>query len=161
MKTPLRHAILKALEKIVRDELKDSGEAVVAELTAEGVGRITPMLPDGSKLGTLTIAEPKPKRTGGDLEWVKANVPTAVISLPEKTIPAEEHADPALVEAFLDSLMEMDGEFYTKDGTLVEGVTVTQRKPYASMKFTDEGREAIAAQWRDGSLPMLTAISDD
>jgi len=163
----LQEVAMTALHKELGDTLGTLRADMQTALEEMGAERIAAKLPDGTKVGALTVSNPTPKPAITDEQ--------AFIRFVEDIAPGEimtvKVVRPSYAKKLLDD-MEQRGAAEIIDpgnGEIVEvdGVEMkTARAASHSVTFSEDGRAAIAAAWRAGhlahidGLPQLPAGSD-
>lgn len=154
----LESAALKALGDAIADRQKEVRAAMQEALTTSGASRVEALLPDGTKVATISRSTPKPAATVTDpdifLGWVRAHSPHNIVSR------LVTEVRPAYVTALL-AEMTAAGAAEIADRetgvvTDVPGVEIrATRAAGHSVRPVDGGREAIAEAWRTGALAHL------
>lgn len=158
------------LKKTIADRLKDDVDADRAEVFKSlykiydelGVKSLSIKLPDGAKVATFTVTEPKATDKTDDeklIEWLEDNgYGDQVLT---KTIPAKKVK--SLKTGFLGAIgAELVGDQYvTPAGEIVEGIKrVPAAKPKSfSVKYEggETGRQAVLDAWFSGELAGIDA----
>jgi hypothetical protein len=141
-------ALKDALGSQYADERGDLLEQLVAAQGELGVKSLDVSLPDGTKVATVTLTQPSTRVEVVDedafTKWVEANYPTEV-----QTITSVR---PAFRRVVLDEV------FVT--GQMPNGVQVRPAPTPTSfsVRYTPEGRPAIADAWRAGLLDWNPAL---
>lgn len=171
-----RFALLKAFADAIYAEIADNREIHTARLveryTEEGTKAFDVKLPDGTKVGSISLTVPKPTTTVSDeaafLAYCVENRPEALRKIagsPAVVTPATPdriEVDPksaTLILAF--SKPADDGAVVDERGVLIDGVTYTNAAApkQFSVRYEPDGREAIALAYRRGHLNQLTTGS--
>lgn len=171
-----RFALLKAFADAIYAEIAENREIHTARLveryTEEGTKAFDVKLPDGLKVGSISLAVPKPTTTITDeaafLAYCEYNQPKAVRivqgspAVVTPATPTRAVVDPksaALILAF--SKPADDGAVIDDNGVLIDGVTYTPAADpkQFSVRYEPDGREAIALAYRRGQLNQLTSGS--
>jgi len=171
-----RFALLKAFADAIYSEIADNREIHTARLveryTEEGTKAFDVKLPDGTKVGSISLTVPKPTTTITDehafLAYCVENQPEALRTIagsPAVVTPATPdrvEVDPkaaTLILAF--SKPADDGAVVDERGVLIDGVTYTSAADpkQFSVRYEPDGREAIALAYRRGQLNVLTGGS--
>lgn len=153
---------LKALADMVNDRIKTVKTELEKQLDETGVTRLDAVLPDGTKVATLSKTQPKPAALVVDgeafLAWVREHSPHNVMTVEQVRGAFQagllEEATKAGAAEWVDT---ESGEVHA-----VPGVEIREgRASSCSVRPVAGGREAIAAAWRDGrlaglDLPQLT-----
>jgi hypothetical protein len=163
-----RTAVLTTLADFINAELKASKAELQQRLKAAkedtGTQQIGLSLPDGQDVGKATLVQPKAAAVIVDekafLAWVRQVRPSEIVS---RVVTEVRPAWAALVLKEITAAGAV--KWCDKDtGELhdVPGVQMQGRAAYTLMTVPDEGRDAIAAAWRNGQLaalglPQLTA----
>lgn len=154
-------AALKALYDAIGEELKAVRAGVQAGLgeaeEATGTRQIKATLSDGTVVAKISLSEPKPIAVVEDedkfLAWVREHHPGEV----------ERRFITTVRPAFRDQLLTHMAKagaaevVDTETGVVeaVPGVELhTPRERSHSLRFEKGGREALAAAWRSGALPI-------
>lgn len=154
----LEEAALKALADTVMERLKVVKAEMQEALTSGGVGRVDALLPDGTKVATISRTDPKPAATITDsdafLTWVRANSPHNV------TTRLITEVRPAYTTALLAEMTAAGtAEVSDKETGVVEAVPGVEvratRSTTHSVRPTKTGRDLIAEAWRTGALSHL------
>lgn len=150
-------AVLKAL----RDAIDEQYTAARAGLTTSlvqawqdtGVKSIRASLPDGTVVGTITLAEPSDTLTVVDervfVRWVKVTYPSEVSTVTQ--------VRPGWRKSFLAGLPVADPPVDPSTGEVIPGVAlIPAGEPRTfSLRFARDGRDAVAHAWREGRLSSL------
>lgn len=171
----LRHdAVALAAITALKDALKgmeaDARAVVLDDLlalrSASGVKSADVLLPDDTKVGTLSLVQPKAlgARVIDDaafLAHVSQVAPGHIIHHPEVVTPAYDSVDPAFIEEYLPSLHD-DGTGYAvdEDGCCVPGVLIDAKAPTPKsfrLASSKEEKRALVQAWRDGKLKAIIA----
>lgn len=178
----LRFALLKAVADAINDALAeeraDHRDSLLERYDDEGTTSFDVRLPDGTQVAKISLAVPKAATTVTDedalLAWAKVNAPelveTEVIpAQPERTVvmPAtdevvDEFLHPKRVTELLARVKPAPGTDMVVDpdtGVVVDGVTHAPagRPKSFSVRYSPDGREALAVAYRSGELGHLTA----
>lgn len=153
-----REAVLKAL----LDEVKAAYESARTEVQHlldqqerfTGARQFSAALPDGSKVGTVSL-------TGGDATaqvtddeaftaWAREAYPAEAVTRLVKTVSA------AFTTKLLDEMTAAGVAVDPNTGERVPGVEIRPtRKRSHSVRFSTTGRDAVADAWRAGTLAPL------
>ena len=176
-----RFALLKAFADAIYAEIADNREIHTARLveryTEEGTKAFDVKLPDGTKVGSISLTVPKPTTTVTDphafLQYCVENRPEALRKIegapaaviPSVVIPAvPDHIDvdpkaQTLILAF--SKPADDGAVVDERGVLIDGVTYASAADpkQFSVRYEPDGRESIALAYRRGQLNSLASGS--
>lgn len=159
-------------QKTVLDVLKAQAEDTRAGRTADlltryaedGVKSVAVKLPDGTKVATFTLNEPKPRLEVPPealLEFVSEHYPDLVETVEHPPVEAwtERVVPPSALKAL--GLKATDsGDVVTKNGEVIPGAHATRDDP---SNFTvryeggDDGRERVIRAWQDGDLGHVIA----
>ncbi|MGW1997215.1 hypothetical protein [Embleya sp. NPDC001921] len=155
-----REAVLKALHDAIGDELKavKAETQTALDTTNKGVQQVAATLPDGTKVGTVSLTDPKPEARVTDpaafLEWVRENYKTEI----ERRMVTEVRA--AFITKILAEITAADtpqivdsetGEIHKVPGVEIKAT----RSRTHSVRLSAEGRAAIGAAWQAGELAHL------
>lgn len=163
----LANAILGAIEKTVKEMRTEQLEKLLAQYHDSGTKQFSVTLPDGTKVGNVTLPEKKAKFEVTDeeafLEWMESVNPLAieeVVVPPQPEMRYKRVKQPSL-NAFMKGLKPgPDGMAVDENGEIVDGVTHTPSGTPTSMTITyegkDAGRQAIIDAWRFGDLAGIT-----
>lgn len=134
----LQAAVMKALGTIVKD-VDDRVRRDVMTVLDPG-DRKSAVLPDGTKVGTVSVTEGRQGwRVVDDrafLEWVR------------------EHRPHAIVEQVRDSDKRAILDGIRKTGEVPDGVEPTQGAPYVTVRQSDDQAAAVVDAWRSGALDI-------
>lgn len=161
----LREAALKSLADAVAAELKTVKTEMQTELESSGASQVPAVLPDGTKVGTVSRTESKAAAQVVDdeafLAWVRETAPSEVKSRVVTEIrPAYQAA--LLAQMTAAGTAEIPDK-ETGEITEVPGVEVRAgRATTHSVRLAKGGAEQIIAAWQSGQLahldvPQLTA----
>lgn len=164
----LEEAVLKALADQIAARLRDVRAGMQAALDSTGASRVAAALPDGTKVATVSLSEPKPTAVVTDekayLGWVREHSPANVVT---RLI---TEARPAYTAALLAEMTAAGvAQWADKDTGEVHNVPGVEiratRARSHSVRPVKGGPEAIAAAWRSGqlahlNLPQLNAGED-
>jgi len=171
-----RFALLKAFADAIYSEIASNREIHTARLveryTEEGTKSFDVLLAGGVKVGSISLTIPKPTTTVTDpeafLAWCLDNRPDDVWFVkgePAVVIPAtQDHfeVNPKATTTILkESRPADDGAVVDVAGVLIDGVTYTNGAVPTSfsVRYTDDGREALALAYRRGQLNDLASGS--
>ncbi|WP_431781772.1 hypothetical protein [Streptomyces chumphonensis] len=165
----LHEAALKTLADAIGDQLKTVKAEMQAALEASGAARVDATLPDGLKVGTVSLSTPKAAAVVTDdaefLAWVREHSPHNVTSrVVTEVRPAYRTALLAEMTA-AGSAEVADKE--TGEVAEVPGVEIRAgRATTHSVRLAKDGADAIAEAWRDGrlahlDLPQLTGSAPE
>jgi hypothetical protein len=152
--TAYRLAVLKALRDAVAAEEANARVFALGDLTAAaedmGVRSVDVSLPDGTKIATLSLGGGTAKATVVDeakfTAWVQANHPTEIETV--------VRVRPAYVQAVL--AKAVDGYAVFAGGEVVDGVGPAVGSRSAVVRYTTDGREAVARAWQRGELTGIS-----
>lgn len=153
-----------ALVKVIKDRVADADRNGRADLLAQlvaaheamGVKSVSVELPDGTKVGTVTLTSPRAGVHIDDdafLAWVAAEHPTEVVRAVREPF---RRAIAARLKIVGDDVID------TATGEAVAWASVRPAadKPTSfSVRFADGGREEIERAWRDGRLDPLAHLA--
>jgi uncharacterized protein (DUF2267 family) len=154
----LREAALKTLADAVGAELKAVKAAMQEQLETTGAAQVHAELPDGTKVGTISRAVPKPAATVIDdaafLGWVRETAPGEIASrVVTEVRPAYRTA--LLAEMTATGTAEVPDR-QTGEIAPVPGVEIAAgRATTHSVRLAKDGAERIVAAWRSGDLAGL------
>lgn len=155
-----REAVLKALYDAIGDELKAARVEVQTALdtTNKGVQQVAATLPDGTKVGTVSLTDPKPEAMVTDpkafLAWVRENYETEI----KRRVVTE--VQPAFVSKILGEITAANtpqiidsetGEIHKVPGVEIKAT----RSRTHSVRLSADGRKAIGTAWQAGELAHL------
>lgn len=149
-----RVAVLSALRDAIADELTGAKEELSTALAAlhrdHGTDRTAAVLPGGEKVATISWVPSAVRFRVSDeaafSEWVLANHPTEV-----RTVLMVR---PVWQTVYLKNGLKASGSSAVDvdTGEIVPGIEAFNSAEYARLNFTDEGRGAVAAAWREGRI---------
>ena len=171
-----RFALLKAFADAIYAEIASNREEHTARLVEryadEGTKSFDVKLPDGTKVGSISLTVPKPTTTVTDddafLKWITVNRPGALRLVPAQpavvTPAAAEfwQVDPKAVTTILaEAKPADDGMVVDPDGVLIDGVSYlpAEAPKQFSVRYEGDGREALALAYRRGELNALASGS--
>lgn len=142
----LRVAVLAALGERITEAAKAARADLLAVMQEVGAERVAAELPDGKGVASVTLAASKGGRAyvADEAEfarWVAAEHPSEM----------EYTVRPAFRKRLL-------GELSTTCED-VPGVAYSDPQPYLSNRFKAAGKDAVAAAWADGSLPLVDLLA--
>lgn len=126
-----KKTIVDALTAEIKKDREDHIKPLLEEWRRSGNKAFSVTLPDGTKIGQVTLTEGKDATVIADdtafFMWMKANHPEEIetVEVPEVVIPATsfEQVKPAALNRLLESeFVQAGGEIITKDGEPVPGV---------------------------------------
>lgn len=149
--TAYRLAVLKALRDAVAAEEANARVFALGDLTAAaedmGVRSVDVSLPDGTKIATLSLAGGEDKvAVVGEIaftRWVEENHPTEVETVTR------------VRSSYLAAVLKAGG-VDTVTGELVPGVGAVPGSRYTTVRYTPDGREAVARAWQRGELTGIS-----
>jgi hypothetical protein len=154
----LAEAALKALADAVKTQLADVRERMQKEMETSGASRVDAMLPDGTKVATVSLSQPKPTARVTDEDtlraWVREHAPGELHSRVVTEI------RPAYLTSLLAQLTAAGApdlaDAATGEIAEVPGVEVAAgRASTHSVRLAEGGAEAIVEAWRTGALAHL------
>lgn len=157
----LEEAALKALADTIGDRMKVVKAELQTQLVSAGVSRVDALLPDGTKVGTISRPESKPKAVVLDdkayLAWVVQNAPDNIVSQ------VVTQVRPAYTTALLAEMTAAGVAQWTDEATGevhdVPGVEVKKvRETTHSVRSADGSRDVIVEAWRAGALKHLRLL---
>ena len=174
----LEFLLKKTIADLVKDEItenrKDVFEVLLEQYDNTGSKQFVVKLPNGDKVATFTVAEPKPRERIDDdklIDWLIENgYGDQVIT---KTVPArEERAVKTGALSAIGAELTDDGYYVTPAGEIVEGIeqVPAERPKSFTVRYADKLAPArIIRAWRSGELsevdagdvlPQLSAAAD-
>lgn len=174
----LEFLLKKTIADLVKDEItenrKDVFEVLLEQYDNTGSKQFVVKLPNGDKVATFTVAEPKPRERIDDeklIDWLIENgYGDQVIT---KTVPArEERAVKTGALGAIGAELTDDGYYVTPAGEIVEGIeqVPAERPKSFTVRYADKLAPArIIRAWRGGELsevdagevlPQLSAAAD-
>lgn len=161
----LEETALKTVIDAFTARLKEVRADMQAAMDTTGVSRLEATLPDGTKVGTVSLTNPKPTATVTDpdlfLQWVRTHSPANI------TTRLVTEVRPAYTTALLAEMTAAGvTEVADRDTGVVEEVPGVEiratRSRTHSARPVDGALETILAAWRTGqlahlNLPQLTA----
>lgn len=155
-------AALKTLADAVNARIKTVKADLEQQLDESGVTRLDAVLPDGTKVATLSKSQPTLSAQVVDgpafLAWVREHSPHNVMTVEQVRGAYQAGLLEEMTKAgAAETVDEATGEVHE-----VPGVEIREgRAPSCSVRPVDGGREAIVAALRDGrlaglDLPQLT-----
>lgn len=174
-----RFGLLKAFADAIYAEMDNNRAEHTARLVEryeeEGTKSFDIKLPDGTKVGSITLTVPKASIAVTDdetfLKWCQANRPDAVAvevtpAVPEVVIPAKpeqrrEYVNPKAITTILKDAKHVGDFVVTAEGEIIDGVTYRPAPPPSqfSVRYDTDGREALAMAYRRGELNTLASGS--
>lgn len=166
----LEFLLKKTLEDFIKVEVAADREAVFPQLLeiydAIGSKQFVVKLPDGEKVATFTIHEPKSTDQVDDealIQWLEDNGYDDQVltrTIPEKVIPAhEEKAIKTGVLGAIGATLTSEGVYVTPHGEVIEGIerVPAERPKRFAVKYEEgnEGRRKVIQAWRNGELNHL------
>lgn len=169
----LKKTILDAVAAEVKRDREEHLKPLVEEWRRSGNKAFSVTLPDGTKIGNVTLTEAKDATVISDdtafFLWIKANHPEEIetINVPEQVIPAKsyEQVKPAALNRLLEEEFGQAGDsIITKDGEPVPGVEFMKAPEpsqfsvtYAGAKAVDKDRtkQRLFQAYRNGELGHL------
>lgn len=146
-----RFAVLKEIASRVATA-KTAADCEIRDTWTPG-DRLTAKLPDGTAVGSVTLAKGKTSAKLTDQaayeEWVLATHPEQIETV---TI---TRVDPAYTERLMSAARQLGEPIDGETGTLVPGITVETGDPYPTTRLSTGAAEAIAAAWTAGELVGL------
>lgn len=140
-------AALTILEERVKQARDDARVAILQALDDLGGDSVRAELPDGTRIGKVSVSAPKPSPRVTDEDkftaWVAKEYPTEVVW----------HVRDSFKKAVLDKMRPTDaGAVFLDTGEIVDGITFVERDPFASCRFDPEGRDKLADAMRSGHV---------
>ena len=174
----LEFLLKKTIADLVKDEItenrKDVFEVLLEQYDSTGSKQFVVKLPNGDKVATFTVTEPKPRERIDDekvIDWLIEN--GYVDQVITKTVPArEERAVKTGALGAIGAELTDDGYYVTPAGEIVEGIEQipAERPKSFTVRYADKLAPArIIRAWRGGELsevdagdvlPQLSAAAD-
>ncbi|MEU5979414.1 hypothetical protein [Streptomyces sp. NPDC047315] len=154
----LESAALKALGDAITERQKEVRALMQEALATSGASRVDALLPNGTKVATISRSTPKPAAVVTDpelyLKWVRETSPANVVSR------LVTEVRPAYTTALLAEMTAAGtAEVADRETGVVEAVPGVEiratRAAGHSVRPVDGGRDAIAEAWRTGALAHL------
>lgn len=140
-----RLAVLKVLSDLVKTQTDDAKTSVTEQMTPGD--RLTATLPDGTKVASVTMAEPRASVKVVDeaafVAWVAEEYPGEIVQ--------------AVRESFRTKVLDAvrrNGAPIDHNGAVTRGVEIVERDPYVTVRPTSGASEAVAQAWRDGTVQL-------
>lgn len=154
-------ASFKALADAVADRLKTIRAAMQEAMDTTGATSVNATLPDGTKVGTIYTTDPKPTAVVTDEEklkpWIREH-----LGEQELTSRVAIEIRPATLAALLARITAIGTpQWPDADGVPhdVPGVEIRATRARShSVRFAKDGREAIAAAYRNGQLDLAALL---
>lgn len=146
----LRLAALTVIADRVEVEREATRAAIVDALDALGGDSVRAELPDGTRIGKVSITAPKPSARVLDEDalagWVAETHPTEVVWRVRE----------AYRKVILDrAIAGPDGEAVDPStGEIIPGIRFSERGRYPSMRFESDGRATVEAAFAAGVIPL-------
>lgn len=153
--SPQEMALRFALLKVLVDQLRTAKSVADCEVrdTWQTGDRLTAALPNGTRLGAVTLAKGKASARLSDKtayeQWVRQTHPDWVETVTITQV-RSEHTDRLIAAA-----SKLGEPVDAETGEVVPGITVTAGDPYPMVRLAAGAREAVAEAWRDGALGEL------
>jgi len=147
-----KKTIVDALSAEIKKDREDHIKPLLEEWRRSGNKSFSVTLPDGTKIGQVTLTEGKDATVIADdtafFLWMKANHPEEIetVIVPEKVIPATsyEQVKPAALNRLLEEEFAMeDGMVITKEGEPVPGVEYLKAPEPSQFSVTYAGTKAV------------------
>jgi len=146
-----RMAVLKAITERLKDA-KGAADCEIRDTWTPG-DRLTAKLPDGTAVGSVTLAKGKTTARLVDepayRAWVEATHPEQIETV---TI---TRVDPAYTERLMSAARQLGEAIDGETGSVVPGIKVETGDPYPSTRLGKDAGAAIAAAWAAGDLVEL------
>lgn len=146
-----------ALLKVIGEQLKAAKAGTDGQIagTWRPKDRSTAVLPNGSEIGTVTLAAGRTTARLSDeaafRAWVEKVHPdqmeTVTITRP----------DPGFVARLMSAAQKLGHPVDAETGEEVPGITVVQGDPHPMVKLDPDAAAVVAAAWQDGQLIELVA----
>lgn len=168
-----KKAVLDSLTAEIKKDREEHLKPLVEEWRRSGNKSFSVTLPDGTKIGSVTLTEGTDATVIADdtafFIWMKANHPEEIetITEPEKVIPARsyEQVKPAALNRLLeDEFVQADNMIVTKEGEPVPGVEFVKAPAPSQFSVTyvgaktadkDKTKQKLFAAYRNGQLAHL------
>lgn len=151
--TALKFAVLQILRKRLATA-KDVADVEINE-TWKVKDRNAAVLPDGTEIGSVTLAKGKTTAKLTDdqkyFEWVLENHPDEIEQVKVTRV------KPGFTERLLNFARQTGDCVNPATGQPVPGIVVEQGNPYALPILVADADELITQAWQDGSLMELVA----
>lgn len=149
----VRLALLKVLGEML-GETKGVADCAVRDEWHPG-DRLTAALPDGTCVGTVTLANGKKTAKIDNAidftEWARKAHPDQIETV------KFDRVKPDFAERLLSAARQRGVAVDAETGEVVPGIEVSQGDPYPMVKLTDDAREAVAKAWQVGELAELVS----
>ena len=146
-----RFAVLKEIASKL-SAAKKAADCEIRDTWTPG-DRLTAKLPDGTPVGSVTLAKGKTTAKLTDAaayeEWVTRTHPGEIETV---TI---TRVRPEFTERVLSAARQLGEPVDAATGEMVPGVSVEQGDPYPTTRLNAGAAEAIAKAWQDGQLAEL------
>lgn len=143
-----RFALLKTLGSKLA-EAKKAADCEIRDTWTPG-DRLTAKLPDGTSLGSVTLAKGRATARLVDepayTAWVETTHPEHIETV---TI---TRVDPAYTERLMSAARQLGEAIDGETGTIVPGIRVEQGDPYPTTRLSAGAVEAIARAWQNREL---------
>lgn len=119
-------------------------------------------LPNGDKVATFTITEPKAKEVTNEAElaeWLENNGYGDQVDTVEIPARVEKRAKPGALDAIGAQLVPDSGDFVTPAGEVVEGIQLAPApKPTSfSVRYEKGAQDRVIGAWQQGELAEVDA----
>lgn len=170
----LKKTVLDAITAEVKADRESHLKPLLDEYNRSGTKAFSVILPDGTKIGNVTLAEGKDAVAVKDQTafflWMKEHFPEEIetVEIPAQIVPASsyEQVKPAAFNRLLEHevFVERDGMVVTQDGELVDGAEFRKAAApdkfsvtYAGVKAADKERtkQKLFDAYRNGDLGHL------
>lgn len=143
------HAALKVVADVVKaqqDVTKDQLSTAMGDL---GVKSVTAKLPDGTELGSVSLAKGRVAARVKDpvafANWVAEQYPSEV----------EIRIRPAFEKSLLDDAKKVGSPVDRHTGEVIPGVEIGQGEPYLTTRLSEDAHGAVLAAIRAGDIQAL------
>ena len=149
----LHAAVLKVLADEIAARQMLVKAACAAAFTEAGASQAVPVLPDGTKVATVSLAGGDGKSAsvtddGAFLAWVKSRHPGEI----------EEAVRDSYKKKLLDGAKKAGRAYDPVTGEPVPGITIRDSQPYVSVRLKPGGHDAIADAWQAGELDAIDLV---
>lgn len=157
MTTAHEHAAHLAILKLLADKLSDAKTTAAGQVRDSWYpgDRNTAVLPDGTPIGTVTLAKGRTSARLADEDayttWVTKTHPDQIETITTTRVRAD------FTDRILSAARQRGEPVDAETGEIVPGITITEGDPYPTVRLDDQAHHNTATAWRDGTLHALLA----
>ena len=150
----LQAVVLKVLADEIATRLSLVKEATRDAFNETGATQAVPELPDGTRVAAVTLAGGGGKTAAvtndaAFLAWMTEHHPDEIVRV------VRENAKRKILDGCKAAGAPVDPE----TGEFIPGVTVSESRPYVSIRLKPGGKDAVVTAWQAGELSAIELVA--